>query len=103
MSHVDRVPSLDGLRGIGAIAVMSFHFNIFFLPQARLSGVMPLLNRAYLAVDLFFLLSGFVMTHVYGRSLASNWRAHWASFGNCSPPHSGRNWNLPGFGVAEKV
>jgi peptidoglycan/LPS O-acetylase OafA/YrhL len=82
MSHVDRVPSLDGLRGIAAIAVMSFHFNIFFLPQARLSGVMPLLNRAYLAVDLFFLLSGFVMTHVYGRSLASNWRAHWASFGH---------------------
>ena len=23
--------------------------------------------------------------------------------GNCSPPHSGRSWNLPGFGVAEKV
>jgi peptidoglycan/LPS O-acetylase OafA/YrhL len=41
---------------------------------------LPLLGRAYLAVDLFFLLSGFVMAHVYGHALASNWRAHWRRF-----------------------
>ena len=75
-----RIPALDGLRGIAAIAVMLFHFNIFFLPQARLSDIVPLLGRAYLAVDLFFLLSGFVMAHVYGRGLASNWSAHWHKF-----------------------
>src|SRR5271155_5124721 len=73
MSYARRISSLDGMRGIAAIAVMMFHFNIFFLPQARL----PFLGRAYLSVDLFFLLSGFVMAHVYGRELASNWRAHW--------------------------
>src|ERR1700676_1256947 len=72
MSYARRVPSLDGLRGIAAIAVMLFHFNIFFLPQARL----PFVGRAYLAVDLFFMLSGFVMAHVYGRLLASSWRVH---------------------------
>jgi peptidoglycan/LPS O-acetylase OafA/YrhL len=76
MSHTRRIPSLDGLRGIAAIAVMAFHFNIFFLPQARL----PFVGRGYLAVDLFFLLSGFVMAHVYGLKLASNWRAHWEEF-----------------------
>jgi peptidoglycan/LPS O-acetylase OafA/YrhL len=76
MSYARRVLSLDGLRGIAAIVVMLFHFNIFFLPQARL----PFVGRAYLAVDLFFLLSGFVMTHVYGHLLASNWRAHWPKF-----------------------
>src|SRR5271170_7062792 len=76
MSYARRISSLDGMRGIAAIAVMMFHFNIFFLPQARL----PFLGRAYLSVDLFFLLSGFVMTHVYGRELASNWRAHWLKF-----------------------
>src|SRR5262249_32420651 len=54
--------------------------NIFFLPQARLSTVVPLLGRAYLSVDLFFLLSGFVMAHVYGRLLGSNWRVHWRHF-----------------------
>jgi peptidoglycan/LPS O-acetylase OafA/YrhL len=76
MSYGKRVSCLDGLRGIAAIAVMLFHFNVFFLPQARL----PHIGRAYLAVDLFFLLSGFVMAHVYGRLLASNWRAHWLQF-----------------------
>ncbi len=80
MSYVTRVTSLDGLRGVAAISVMAFHFNIFFLPQARLSNVVPFLGRAYLAVDLFYLLSGFVMAHVYGRLLASNWRAHWRRF-----------------------
>jgi peptidoglycan/LPS O-acetylase OafA/YrhL len=76
MSYASRLPCLDGLRGVAAIAVMLFHFNIFFLPQARL----PFAGRGYLAVDLFFLLSGFVMAHVYGRQLASNWRAHWWEF-----------------------
>jgi peptidoglycan/LPS O-acetylase OafA/YrhL len=71
---------MDGLRGLAAIAVILFHFNIFFLPQARLSDIVPFVGRAYLAVDLFFLLSGFVMAHVYGRLLASNWRAHWRAF-----------------------
>jgi len=67
MTKARRVPSLDGLRGLAAIAVMEFHFSIFFLPQARLSDIFPYLGRAYLAVDLFFLISGFVMAHVYGR------------------------------------
>jgi peptidoglycan/LPS O-acetylase OafA/YrhL len=80
MSGAGRLPSLDGLRGIAALAVMAFHFNLFFLPQAGLSTVVPLVDRAYLAVDLFFLLSGFVMAHVYGRQLAANREAHWRRF-----------------------
>ena len=70
---------MDGLRGIAAVAVMEFHFSVFFLPQAGLFKF-PYLNHAYLSVDLFFLLSGFVMAHVYGQALASNWRAHWLDF-----------------------
>ena len=50
-----RIQCLDGLRGIAAIAVMEFHFAIFFLPQARLFDILPGLDKAYLAVDLFFL------------------------------------------------
>jgi peptidoglycan/LPS O-acetylase OafA/YrhL len=80
MNSVGRIPSLDGLRGIAAVAVMEFHFNIFFLPQARLTEILPSLGRAYLSVDLFFLLSGFVMAHVYGQALATNWRASWTNF-----------------------
>ena len=80
MSGARRVASLDGLRGVAALMVMAFHFNLFFLPQAGFSTIVPFLNRAYLAVDLFFLLSGFVMAHVYGRQLAANREAHWRRF-----------------------
>jgi peptidoglycan/LPS O-acetylase OafA/YrhL len=76
-----RIQCLDGLRGIAAIAVMEFHFAIFFLPQARLFDIFPGLDRAYLAVDLFFLISGFVMAHVYGQRLALDLRGHWLKFG----------------------
>jgi len=80
MSDANRIPCLDGLRGLAALAVMLFHFNYFFLPQARLTAIVPFVSRAYLAVDLFFLLSGFVMAHVYGSLLASNWRVHAVQF-----------------------
>jgi len=80
MNCTTRIPCLDGLRGLAALAVMLFHFNIFFLPQARLTEIAPFVSRGYLAVDLFFLLSGFVMAHVYGRLLSSNWRVHALQF-----------------------
>jgi peptidoglycan/LPS O-acetylase OafA/YrhL len=84
LSATSRIASLDGLRGIAAVGVMIFHFNYFFLPQAALSSMLPfmrpILDHAYLGVDLFFLMSGFVMAHVYGQKLASNWRAHWRDF-----------------------
>ena len=83
MSTTGRIASLDGLRGIAAVGVMMFHFDHFFLPQA-LTNMSPLMRfivgRAYLGVDLFFLMSGLVMAHVYGQKLSSNWRAHWRDF-----------------------
>lgn len=52
-----RLPLLDGLRGIAAISVMLYHVhNVFGSGQWFQAG--------YLAVDLFFLLSGFVLTLV---------------------------------------
>jgi peptidoglycan/LPS O-acetylase OafA/YrhL len=80
MNDAPRIACLDGLRGIAAIAVMELHFSVFFLPQARLFDLIPTLGRAYLAVDLFFILSGFVMAHVYGKALVSNWREQWPAF-----------------------
>jgi peptidoglycan/LPS O-acetylase OafA/YrhL len=76
MRHARRIPCRDGLRGLAAIAVMAFPFQHLFLPQAQL----PFLGSAYLSVDLFFLLSGFVMTHVYGRELAVRWQSNWQEF-----------------------
>jgi peptidoglycan/LPS O-acetylase OafA/YrhL len=51
---------LTGLRGVAASVVMLYHF---FLDNHDVS--MPI-GRGYLAVDLFFVLSGFVMALSYG-------------------------------------
>ncbi len=50
---------LDGLRGVAAIAVVIYHMG-----QAL---HLPLLPAAYLAVDFFFVLSGFVLCRAYGQ------------------------------------
>jgi peptidoglycan/LPS O-acetylase OafA/YrhL len=53
---------LDALRGVAAICVMLYHFSPFL-------SVHKLLPSAYLAVDLFFVLSGFIIAHAYGARL----------------------------------
>jgi peptidoglycan/LPS O-acetylase OafA/YrhL len=55
---------LDGARGIAAIAVMCYHYE-------QLLHLRPLLHSAYLAVDLFFMMSGFVLGHSYEDKLRS--------------------------------
>ncbi|HEY5107133.1 MAG TPA: acyltransferase [Caulobacteraceae bacterium] len=57
-----RFTVLDGLRGVAAIAVVLYHANL----QLRLPYFLP---RAYLAVDFFFVLSGFVIAHAYENGL----------------------------------
>ena len=52
---------LDGLRGIAAILVVFFH-----LFEAHSSGHLDqVINHGYLAVDFFFVLSGFVVGDAY--------------------------------------
>lgn len=57
-----RVDSLTGVRGVAALSVMVYH-----LPQHSVFAAfrIPLFDRAYLCVDLFFVLSGFVMAIGY--------------------------------------
>jgi len=57
------VTSLEGLRGVAALLVV-FHHMGYAPPH-------PLLGNAYLCVDLFFVLSGFVICRAYGAQLSS--------------------------------
>ncbi len=52
---------LDGLRGVAALLVVAFHI---FEAHAT-SHADQLINHGYLAVDFFFLLSGFVIGYAY--------------------------------------
>ena len=68
-ANVDRTSSgkehfevLDGLRGSAAFLIVVFHlFNYSFSFQ----GPWALVKHAYLAVDFFFALSGFVVAYAY--------------------------------------
>ena len=53
--------TLDALRGVAAIAVLAFHMHHYFGRQ-----IFP---QGYLAVDFFFMLSGFVLTYAYQNRL----------------------------------
>jgi peptidoglycan/LPS O-acetylase OafA/YrhL len=55
-------PILDGLRGVASIVVIVFHVFEAFTGGNRL---IQIINHGYLAVDFFFLLSGFVVAYAY--------------------------------------
>lgn len=52
---------LDGLRGVAALMVVAFHF----LETHAASRFEQIINHGYLAVDFFFVLSGFVIGYAY--------------------------------------
>jgi peptidoglycan/LPS O-acetylase OafA/YrhL len=64
-----QLPMLTGIRGLAAMLVLGFHINFFF-PEIHLGAQIPFLDRGNLGVDLFFILSGFIITHVYFFELA---------------------------------
>ena len=53
---------LDGLRGVAAIMVVAFHILEIFSEGDHSKQI---INHGYLAVDFFFVLSGFVVGHAY--------------------------------------
>ncbi|UAJ10155.1 acyltransferase family protein [Glacieibacterium megasporae] len=57
IEHKRTFHTLDGLRGIAALAVVFRH-----IPENAIGSLTP---ESYLAVDLFFILSGFVLAHAY--------------------------------------
>ncbi len=63
IERVNRFATLDGMRGAAAVLVAVFHF------QQR-ENLVPI--HGYLAVDLFFVLSGFVIARAYVPRLAGS-------------------------------
>ena len=61
--------TLDGMRGVAALAVGALHMPSF--THAVWFGDDGGLQCAFLGVDMFFVLSGFVIAHAYERRIAS--------------------------------
>jgi len=55
-------PILDGLRGVASVMVIIFHVLETFTNGNRF---VQIINHGYLAVDFFFVLSGFVVAYAY--------------------------------------
>ncbi|MDO1581880.1 acyltransferase family protein [Rhizobium oryzicola] len=66
MNTVKRIPALDGVRAIAVVAVLLAHFPaIEGVPfSALLNRLVHALRLSTLGVDLFFVLSGFLITRI---------------------------------------
>jgi peptidoglycan/LPS O-acetylase OafA/YrhL len=62
-----RLAGLDALRGIAALCVLWLHVATVFGDEHAFHG------KGYLAVDFFFMLSGYVMTRTYEQRLAEGY------------------------------
>jgi len=62
--------NLTALRGLAAILVAVFHFDSMVM-HLSFSNDSVFLKNCYLMVDLFFIMSGFIMLHVYGEKFTT--------------------------------
>jgi len=74
-----QLPALTGLRAAAAGAVMLYHFREVRPAIYWSFGIVdPIIRQASVGVDVFFVLSGFVLCHVYGRTFSAGvlWRPY---------------------------
>lgn len=59
------------MRGIAAVWVVLFHFMESAAPAFHISPKQPFISTGFLGVDLFFILSGAVLSHVHTQDFAT--------------------------------
>ncbi|KQR88075.1 acyltransferase family protein [Sphingomonas sp. Leaf343] len=98
------IPALTSLRYCAAIWVVFYHFSHFTGSVALQE--FPLVASGYLGVDFFFILSGFVLTHVYQPQIAAGRFDYWAflsrRFARIYPMHAATLLAFVGFGLAAR-
>ncbi|SRR5579871_61874 len=83
-----KLQSLTPLRGIAAVWVICFHYAVVYFAFSP-EPFSSVFSKGYLAVDMFFMLSGFVLSHVY-----------WRTFGAYAADRAGDYWTFIGARVA---
>jgi len=91
-TRVPHLAALTGLRGIAAWLVVFYHARLSLTDWMPEAGI-AIAAKGYLAVDLFFMLSGFVMWLNYGERLRSEGAAGapafwWRRFARIWPLHA---------------
>jgi len=73
--------SLAGLRAVAALLVVLFHFTDGGRAIHNYFGINFLIDAGYLGVDIFFVLSGFIIYHVYREQFEERLsKRAWADF-----------------------
>lgn len=83
--RAQRIEELESVRGLAALLVVCFH-----IPPWHSLRDMPLINNSYLMVDLFFVLSGFVIFNAWHNRISSArdlLRFQFLRFGRLYPVH----------------
>jgi peptidoglycan/LPS O-acetylase OafA/YrhL len=75
MSYQPRIPALDGLRGLAILAVLSTHASFWISDTGFGRVAVRLMSIGTYGVDLFFVLSGFLITQILLRTRDAQNRA----------------------------
>ena len=103
MGEPNHIKPLTSLRFLAAMWVVIYAF----WPDLGLGFVPNLVAKGYLGVELFFVLSGFILCHVYLQAFGEK-RAHyggflWARLARVYPLHLVTLAGMIGLGVAATV
>lgn len=79
-TQINYLSNLTPLRGMAALMVAIYHFEEIVARFVKPENSM-IIRKSYLMVDLFFVMSGFIMLYVYGESFASGLK--WEVFKKC--------------------
>ncbi|MFK7967484.1 MAG: acyltransferase family protein [Burkholderiaceae bacterium] len=86
MTSARQLSEIESVRGIAALLVCIYHIPMW---QPDLFNI-PFIRSSHVMVELFFVLSGFVICRAYGERLTS-WQAlgrfQWLRFGRLYPVH----------------
>lgn len=86
-----QIDALTGIRGYAALWVVLFHLQVLEIAKPLQFG--EFIQRGYWAVDIFFMLSGFILAYVYEAEFRATptWRTYknylWLRIGRLYPLH----------------
>ena len=67
----EHIPSLDGVRGLSLLLVIGFHLQLFGMLAALPLQLQLIASISWVSVDMFFVLSGFLITSILLRTRES--------------------------------